>query len=510
MSIQFPNIPQNLRVPLFYADLDPSRANTGQFNQRALIIGQVTDSGTAVVNKPVISQGAIEAKTMGGQGSMLAIMTAAYRARDSFGEVWYLPLADDENGVAATGAITFTASATATGVLSLYIAAFAGSPIVSLVCTPTMTTAQLATALVAQINSLPDLPVTAAVDAEVTSKVNITAKNKGLAGNDIDLRLNYYGASNGETLPPGLAATVAPMSGGLLNPSLVTALANLGDMTFDFIAMPYTDATSLNAVKSLLSTVTGRWSWSKQLYGHAYGAYRGTLGECQTFGATRNDEHMSIMGFNDSPTPAWVMAADITAAAAVSCRADPAQPMQTVALACFLPPPVEARFELTDRNTLLWTGISTFTVADDGTVALENLVTTYQVNAFGQPDNSYLEVETMNTLMAVLRRLKIVVTSKYARKKLASNGTRPAPGSNIVTPNTIRADLIADYQAMQDDSGWVQGADVFAKGLIVEQNQSNPNRVDVLYPAVLINQLRIFALLMQFSNIVPASAAVAA
>lgn len=509
MAIQFPNIPQNLRVPLFYADLDPSRANTGQFNQRALIVGQITADGTAVANKPAISQGKNEARTVGGQGSMLALMTAAYRARDSFGEVWYLPVADDEDALAAAGSIDFTASATATGVLSLYIAAYAGSPVVTMVCTPTMTPAQLATALAAQVNALPDLPVTAAVDAATTSKVNITAKNKGLAGNDIDVRLNYYGTASGESLPAGLAVTITPMAGGQVNPALTTALANLGDMTFDFIAMPYTDAASLNAVRSFLSSTTGRWSWSKQLYGHAYGAFRGTLGECQTFGSARNDEHVSIMGFNDSPTPAWILAADITAAAAISCRADPAQPMQTVALASFLPPPVESRFELTDRNTLLWTGISTFTVADDGTVALENLITTYQVNTFGQPDNSYLEVETMNTLMAVLRRLKIVVTSKYARKKLASNGTRPAPGSNIVTPNTIRADLIADYQAMQDDSGWVQGAEVFAQGLIVEQNQANPNRVDVLYPAVLINQLRIFALLMQFSNIVPTSTAAA-
>jgi len=51
----------------------------------------------------------------------------------------------------------------------------------------------------------------------------------------------------------------------------------------------------------------------------------------------------------------------------------------------------------------------------------------------------------------------------------------------------------------------VQGSAVFAQGLIVQQNSVNPNRVDVLYPAILIDQLRIFALLMQFSNIVPAS-----
>ena len=37
-----------------------------------------------------------------------------------------------------------------------------------------------------------------------------------------------------------------------------------------------------------------------------------------------------------------------------------------------------------------------------------------------------------------------------------------------------------------------------AKNIIVEQNAKNPNRVDVLWPGTLINQLRVFALLNQF------------
>ncbi|WP_048994827.1 phage tail sheath subtilisin-like domain-containing protein [Burkholderia multivorans] len=499
-DISFPNIPQNLRVPLFYADIDPSRANTGQQTQRALIIGQILPTGTGTAGVAEICQGVTDAKNVGGRGSMLALMAAAYRNRDSFGEVWYLPLADDANAVAAAGSVEFTSASTATGVLSLYIA----GQLVSVVVTPTMTTAQLATALVAQIAGLPDLPVTAAVDSTTPGKVNITAKNKGLAGNDIDLRLNYRGAANGERTPTGLGVTVTAMSGGLVNPDLTTALANLGDQEFDFIAMPYTDSASLDAMKAFLSTQTGRWSWSKQIYGHAYGAYRGTLGAITTFGVTRNDEHMSIMGFNDSPTPSWILAAILAAAAAVSCRADPAQPMQTVTLDGFLAPPLQSRFELTDRNTLLYDGISTFTVADDGTVAIENLITTYQKNAFGDPDDSYLEVETMNTLMYVLRQLKSVVTSKYPRKKLAADGTRVVPGTNVVTPSMIKADLIAQYRSLEEN-GYVQGSAVFAQGLIVQQNSTNPNRVDVLYPAILIDQLRIFALLMQFSNIVPSS-----
>ena len=47
-------------------------------------------------------------------------------------------------------------------------------------------------------------------------------------------------------------------------------------------------------------------------------------------------------------------------------------------------------------------------------------------------------------------------------------------------------------------NGYAQDADAFAKNIIVEQNASNPNRVDVLWPGTLINQLRIFALLNQF------------
>jgi phage tail sheath gpL-like len=162
-----------------------------------------------------------------------------------------------------------------------------------------------------------------------------------------------------------------------------------------------------------------------------------------------------------------------------------------------LAPPLVDRFVLTDRNTLLYTGISTFTVGDDGTVRIENLITTYQKNAFGAADNSYLEVETLFTLAFVLRFMKIAITSKYSRVKLASNQQRIAAGSAVVTPNMIKAELIAQYRQLES-LGMVQNADAFKEGLVVEQNASNPNRVDVLWPGTLIDQLRVFALLAQF------------
>ena len=78
-----------------------------------------------------------------------------------------------------------------------------------------------------------------------------------------------------------------------------------------------------------------------------------------------------------------------------------------------------------------------------------------------------------------------------------SDGARYGAGQAIVTPSVIRSELIAQYAAMETD-GLVENAELFAKYLIVERNTSDPNRIDVLLPPDLVNQLRIFALQNQF------------
>jgi phage tail sheath gpL-like len=491
--IPFKNIPQNLRVPLFYAEVDNSQANTSGANLRGLIVAQMLAGGTAAPGVPVLSQGPAADVPAFGQGSMAALMISKWRENDNFGELWVLPLSDDGAAVAATGKLSFTGPSTATGTIYSYIA---GVRIATLV-TSGMTAAQIATAVTAAINANGNLPVTAVVDGVNNFQVNITARNKGPAGNDIDLRLNYLGTAGGEATPAGVVCTITAMASGATAPSLTVPFANCGDEAFDFIAFPYTDTASLNSVKAFLDDVTGRWSWDRQVYGSAFGAYRGTLSAVNTFGLGRNDQHVSMMGFNDSPTPNWLWAAAITAQAAISVRADAAKPIRAVQLEGVLAPPVASRFVLSDRNTLLWSGISTFDVQSDGSVFIEKLITTYQLNAFGSADNSDLDVETLTNLAFVLRTLKTAVTSKFARMKLADDGTKFGAGSNIVTPSIVRAEQIAAYRALEFD-GFVQDSETFADGLIVQRNPQNPNRLDILWDGILIDRLDIFALLAQF------------
>lgn len=493
MTIPFKQIPANIRVPLFYAEIDPSHANTASQVQRALLIGQIGAGSTLTPNVPVLSLSVADARAAAGQGSILAQMAYAYRQNDGFGEVWLLPLSDDAAATAAAGSVSFTGPATASGTLCLYI----GGQLVSVAVTAAMTATQLATATIAAITALPNLAVAAVADETNAYQVNLTAKNKGLAGNDIDIRINYLGASGGQTTPTGIAVTIVPMASGATNPVLTTALANLEDMPFDFIVSAYNDPTSTTTISALLNDATGRWSWSTQVFGHCFIAKRGASGALATFGNGLNDQHLSCIGIYDSPTPTWNWAAATAAAAAVSLRADPGVPLQTVAINGVLAPPMVSRFTLSMRNTLLFDGISTYRVDASGTVSIENLITTYQRNGLGQVDDSYLEIETLFLLMFVLRRLAAVINTKYARVKLAADGTRLAPGTNVVTPLMIRADLIAQYRQMESE-GFVQQSGAFAQGIVVEKNATNPNRVDVLYPAILIDQLRVFALLAQF------------
>ncbi|CNE42315.1 phage tail sheath subtilisin-like domain-containing protein [Yersinia kristensenii] len=490
MTIPFTNIPSNLRTPLFFAEFDNSQANTATTTQRTLIIGQTLDSSTLPADVPVLVSSVATVAGLCGAGSMLHGQMAAYLANDTAGEIYILPLSDATGMIAAVGKITVTTQSSATGVISLYIA---GRRIqVAVVATDDVAT--IATALTTTINTATSLPVTATAEDAI---ITITAKNKGAHGNTLDFRLNYLGSAGGETTPESLVLTFTPMAGGAGAPEMDDALANLQDRTFDFIINPYTDTASLNKIKEFLSDSTGRWSYAEQLYGHSFAAQSGTYGQLTAAGELRNDQHASLLGVNGSPTPSYIWSAAYVGAIAQSLRNDPGRPLQTLAISGVLAPPLASRFTLTERNNLLHSGISTVTVADDSTVQVENIITTYQKNKYGAEDDSYLQIETLFLLMFVTRFLRIQVTSKFARMKLAADGTRFAPGSAIITPNVIRAELIAQYQTLEFN-GYVQDAKGFAKGLIVEKSASNPNRVDVLWTGVLINQLRIFAVLNQF------------
>ncbi len=331
-----------------------------------------------------------------------------------------------------------------------------------------------------------------------SSSVNLTAAHKGLAAGDIDLRLNYYGAQNGEITPPGITVTITALSGGATNPTLTTALANCGEQTFDFIALPYTDANSLTAIESFLSDQSGRWSAIEMLYGHAFTAYRGTVSARGTFGNGRNSQHVSCLGYYDSPTPAWLEAADFTGAHAVRIRVNPALGMTDQQLN-LLAPPVASRDTPASRNVLLYDGISTFIVDAAGVCRIDRSITMYQKNPAGQIDDSYLATNLLFQAAYVARYMKAQLTSQFiaAGKILVDDGTPIPPGAPATTPSLILQAAIAIY-AYLASVFLVQDVATFAKQAYARKGAKG--QVLLYLPINFSDQVVQIAALIQFQQ----------
>jgi phage tail sheath gpL-like len=423
-------------------EFNADNANTATQNQRALIIAQMLASGIAAPGVQFQAYSQAVVNTMCGVNSMAALKYAAYRRQDPFGEVWIGPLADNGAGTIASGSVTIVGPATAAGTLALYVMGVPLPVPVNLGDTATL----MATNVAAAINAGP-VPCTATSAAGV---VTVTALHKGLALNDIDIRLNYVGVQNSEVTPPGVTFTVVPLSGGATNPVLSTLIANLAAMTFDYIDCPYTDSVSLSALELFLSDQSGRWSAEIELYGHVFLAYGGSFSARTTFASGRNDQHASLLtypnGPTGSPTPAWLEASDWCAAHVVRLRVNPAQGLvgQTLNLA---PPPPALVDTPGEMNILLYDGSSTFTVDPSGVCHIGRSITTYQRNASGQLDDSYLNTNLLFQAMYAARYIIGQLTTMFidAGKILVSNGTLIGPGSPATTPNLVLGAVLGIY-----------------------------------------------------------------
>lgn len=488
MSIGFDTIPGpgSLRKPGVVSEIDNSKAVRGpqSVTYRRLLIGQKLTDGLAAANTLIRVTSPAQADTQFGAGSMLAGMVRAAMAIDTYTELLVMPLIDNAAGVAATGTVVFTGPATASGTIELMIA---GRRVSVGVVSGDSATA-IGAAAAAAITAAADMPVTAAA---VTGTLTLTSRHKGDAGNSLDARVNYYA---GQALPAGVGVTVTAFTNGAGNPSLDTALATLGDEWLHTWAIPYTDGASLASIKTELNS---RFAWNREIEAHVFAAARGSQGSLGTLGDSHNSQHLTIIMANDEPMPAYEKAAETMAIAAYYAAIDPARPIQNLAYAWCLPPAAADRFTNEERNLLLFDGIATSKVATDGTMLVERLITTYKTNAAGASDISYLDSETMFTLMFIRHDWRDYVQRKYPRHKLADNGTRYGIGQAVVTPNVMKAEAIAKFREWED-IGLVENIDDFKANLIAERNVSDPNRLDMLLPPDLVNQLRIVANKIQF------------
>lgn len=484
-------IPSNLRAPILAVEFDSSRAFQGPalLAYQALLIGGRTSDGTIAEKVFKLVTSADQAGLYFGVGSQLHNMAQAWFANNKTTRVVAVALDDGGAGVAATGTITFSGTATAAGVVYLYI----GGKRITVAVDSGDAAAAVATATETAVGTAivdaKEYPVTAGAAAAV---VTFTARNKGEPANDVDIRLNY---NEGEELPAGITAVIVDMASGATNPLLADIIALWADEWYNIIVAPYVDATNLTAMEAEL---VDRFGPVRMIDGVYHCAKDGTLSTLSTFGAARNSPHVVCQEATDVISTPYEEAAAVAGRVAAEGAADPARPFQTLELVGVVPAPMEERFTYLERNnTLLFDGIATVNVDQAGKVRIERCITMYQKNDAQADDIAYLNENTLLSLMYMRYDWRQHILTSYPRAKLADDGVRAAPGQSIMTPKVGKAEALAKFRQWED-LGIVENFDQFKNDLVCVRASGDPDRLEWTLPPDLMNQFRIGGTVVQF------------
>jgi phage tail sheath gpL-like len=493
MAISFDQIPTNWRVPLIYAEIDPTQADrtAPAMPYRVLVIGQAT-AETAPVLSPQRMTSAAQAAKLFGPASLLAAQAKAWFAANTTTEVYFVAVAEPE-GAKATATVTFSGTAVTGGTINLYI----GDDLITAYVPPTTAAADAASLVASAINTHGVWTASASESA-----ITITAPSNGTAYNGVTVRIGYY---QEQSIPEGLAVAyggtapapaspsptykissalagviafygnqdparpfqsltvpsiLPPLKSGLAGqfaegsgvPDLAPLFAALGDDDwYHFFVSPWTDTATLSALKN---EAERRFNAMLDKPTHIICAVNGTHSQLGTIGDTHNSPHLTIFGAGGP-------------------------------------------FTKQENNLLLFDGISTYFVNPDGGVAIERLITTYKVNVWGAEDKAYLDLNTLLTLAYLRYSYKTWMSRVFPRHKLCDDTTNFGVGQAMATPSMIRGETFAWFLSMEE-IGLVENTAGFKNDLIVERNPNDPCRVDINLPPNLVNQLRVMAVKISF------------
>jgi phage tail sheath gpL-like len=122
---------------------------------------------------------------------------------------------------------------------------------------------------------------------------------------------------------------------------------------------------------------------------------------------------------------------------------------------------------------------------------------TYQENGQGVEDPSYRDAETLATLSYLRYSYRLRLLLKFAKAKVADDGTAFDPGQLIVTPLILKAEIIGLYEEWER-AGLVENTARFKELLDVQRDPNDPSRMLVFHPPDIVNQLRVVGTKMAF------------
>lgn len=462
-NISFDQIPSSIRTPGKYFEFNTKlavRTLPGNL-QRILLVGQRLSTGSVPALTIVNVQSDVLAAEQFGYGSIAHKMVRAAIKANPYAQLSIVAVDDDEAGVAATGKVTLTGTASSVGDVTLMIA----GDRVAVSVTNGETAAAIATRLGALINGSPDLTVAATVAGAV---ITLTAKNKGLAGNSI-----VFTARSTAT---EIGATVTPMASGANDPDIAAALAAAFSANDTIVVSPFDTSEALTALRDHVDAV-GHPMEQRDAIGVA-----GTSATLSAATAIANANNSGLITFAWYPSSVR-SSAEIAAAyaAVIASEEDPARPLNTLSLNGLDVTPIESHISRPEKENALYSGLTPLVVGPGDKVQILRAISTYTKNAEGTDDIALLDITTIRTLHYVRKACRERISQRFPREKLSSK-----------TPPKVRSELL-DVLVKIEELEIIEEVEANKEALIVERDLQNPNGLNAKIPADVVNGLHVFA-----------------
>ncbi len=467
---------------------------------RYLLLGQKrTSGGTATVETLYEDMADADAVgTLAGIGGQAHLAAQRLFEEHPTASVDLVVLTEAAGNV-ATGTITFD-DATPVTVDQTVTVKIAGRTL-EVVWAAGETDITVATRLVAKVAAMTkELPVTAANGGGTLAVVTITAKSKGLWGND-----TKYSAVLSDGTGGSVATAAAAMASGTTEPSVATALTLVAEREYRLIVpcLSNTDLASASTTSNMgriKTHITGKNTGIGALLQTAHSACTDSTTNAKSMTNQHDLEYFShhlVRGALSLPCE-W--GAAIAGIYGREIGADPNYNFIHTEFRAELygSPAIDTdALTVAEIEDLLTSGVSYvgYTLGGGRTPRLERPISTYFEDSDGNPDDRILDVGKVFGAIAVGSDLRVQVARQFKGKKLLPalpTGNTPIP-PNIVEEKDARSFIVGRIRSQWVAAGVVNGTrldEVIADGsLVVRVNPTDETQLDVFLPLRIVPPL---------------------
>lgn len=431
----------------------PAQQLAGLLEQRVLIVGQTTLTGTVTGNTFIQDHPNDGSEnTLFGQRSHLAGLVRDFKKINGATQLDIITLSDHASATKGTGVTAFTGTATENGTFYVSVASEYNYTIKVDVLTGDTAT-EIGAIIESKFGDLMNAPFQASNNV---GTVTYTAENGGTLSNDWCIKI--IGAV------AGITTTITSWANGTNDPTLTTTLDPIANIRYRTVIWP-----SVYALTTIEELLNSRFNEEyKIMDGVVIQTKQGTATELKAY-ADQNSQSVCILGHKNvaesdrDGSTIMEMADNISAQfgafRALKVEDDKAltQYLSSVAakdqfggtelntlpyfntLMPYLTVPDQRdEFSMLEQIELTNKGVSVFSANRTyNETILGQIVTTYLNNPAGNEDDSYKYLEVVDTVSAIREYFYENVRARYAQSRLTDGDL--IPGRDITNASSIRA-----------------------------------------------------------------------